>query len=1545
MAKILGLDLGTNSIGWAVTETTDGKTALKEKGVHIFSEGVKSVNGNELSRAAERTGFRSARKLKFRRKLRKYKTLKALIEALPLRMCPLSIDELEQWKSSVNSENGKKQSFVKYPQNEEFLNWLKTDEETGKNPYAYRDKFSRQRYDWENNQSIAFELGRVFYHLAQRRGFASNKIDGNDEDKIENVKQQWQNILNSIDEDLKVDDLIENIELHILENFKEESDEKVKSVVRSINKLIDKTTTKETNSIIDEINKILSEKKNLGKVKLGIETLNERMKGFETLGQYFYHLYQENRHNTENKIRNNYTDREEHYIDEFEKICSKQQLPENLVTELKKAIFFQRPLKSQKGLVGKCSFEKTKPRCPVSHPAFEEYRMWSFINTIEIKNGKESRKLNPEEKDKILEKFYRKSAHFDFKEIAKILQPNYPIKKDAKGKPDKKTEPDPERKYFNYKGNTTVAGCPVTGQLMNIFGRNWEDRKKWKELLTESWKTKTFKNGEIKSTNSVVNEFWLALFNAYLLGDKKEIIGKTISDKLKDFAKENTTLTDEQIKRFSGINGLRKEYANLSINAINKINPYLRQGLIYSHAVFMANMEKVVDENIWSAEKNREAIKKGIDNILEEHEFENTIVSIINGQLKENREKKYTYSEEAETLYKKNIESRLKLAFGEKTWAEQEDTGKILQSVYEKFIAQFKRNEGKGEFLKNERIDDKVISFLRGENSDGEIYCSDEKRLKKLYHPSDIERFRPIKLKEKGEEILRNDKPLLGLGSPVIPSIKNPMAMRTLHQLRKLMNHLIKEDVIDYNTRIHIELARELNDANKRAAIERYQNERKAQREIYRQKIKELYHKETGKNILPNDEDVLKFSFWMEQDKDHSPPIIISEKDVEKYQYWDEQFHRCIYTGKTIRISDFIGQNPTFDIEHTIPRSSLDNSQMNKTLCYNKYNRDIKSDSLPTACVNYEKPQTITFKDGEKCDCPAISIGIIEKWKERYLELDDRIKFLVKRAKGSSTKEQKDKIIQERHYLTFHRDYWKGKYERFTLEEIKEGFVNRQKADTGIITKYSREFLSSLFKNKNGNSNVYAVNGQMTDAFRKAWGLHEKEVDENGNLILNNHGLPVLKEKDRSNHVHHCIDAVTIACMTKDKYDTMAHAWTLEDKGKLKEARKEMENSKPWSSFTTDMEKLKNEVLVLHISKDNAAKQSVRKLRKRGKIVYTYKEQLPERMRNKTEGKHYFKIEKDGKTLYKVPKYSEGDTVRGALHQDTFYGAIEKDKEGNINTDKEGKLIPNYVLRKEISKLSEGDIENIVDKDVREILKKAIEDKIITFKIVQKKKVAVVKPDETIWRNKEKGIPIKKVRFYAYAKELIDIKEQRDKKTDYPHKWHYHAQKKENYCMAIYEGKNNKGKIIRECELINLYEAGEYYKSSNINHKKQYPIAPENKNGLGLKVIIKKGQLVLLYINNREEIWELSDMEKMERLYEITGIDTEDSCIKLLYHQEARDAGEVTKHMGLKSGKKGGKLIGKHKEFPWIKVTPNDFDALVEGIDFKITPTGKIQKK
>ena len=219
-----------------------------------------------------------------------------------------------------------------------------------------------------------------------------------------------------------------------------------------------------------------------------------------------------------------------------------------------------------------------------------------------------------------------------------------------------------------------------------------------------------------------------------------------------------------------------------------------------------------------------------------------------------------------------------------------------------------------------------------------------------------------------------------------------------------------------------------------------------------------------------------------------------------KYVLWEEQNHICLYTGKQIRISDFLGTNPKFDIEHTIPRSvGGDSTKMNLTLCDSRFNRDVKKTKLPIELSNHDE-----------------IMERIKDWKRKYELLDMQIRKLKKLSKGATTKEQKDIIIRKRHLLELRRDYWRGKYERFTMESVPEGFSRRQGTDISVISKYARLYLKSLF------NRVYTVKGIATSDFRKIWGIQD-----------------IYSKKERVNHVHHCIDAIVIACIGLDEYNKL----------------------------------------------------------------------------------------------------------------------------------------------------------------------------------------------------------------------------------------------------------------------------------------------------------------------------------------------------------------------------------------------------------------------
>lgn len=1462
--KILGLDLGTNSIGWAIVEKEGNEFSLLNKGARIFSEGVKSEKGIESSRAAERTAFRSARKLKYRRKLRKYETLKVLSKN---EMCPLSLSEIEQWKKS---------GFKSYPLNPDFLNWLRTNEEENINPYFYRDKASKEKVS-------PYELGRALYHIAQRRGFLSNRLDQSAEGVTEEHNPQLISIIEELNSLIEIQTELQDYYLNLgiadlksgKLNFNKDLDEgekKLKTLYNSLLSILTKNS-KDFEKCKEELILRLNKKDELGKVKGKIKDISQAMLdgNFKTLGQYFNSLY------NKGKIRNQYTSREEHYLEEFIIICKVQgvgyvneteRLAEKkfsgIAKELYKAIFFQRPLKSQKGLIGKCSFEKNKSRCSVSHPHFEEYRMWNFINTIKIgtRTDQVLRFLNDDEKQKIISKFLRKKDNFNFEDLAKEL-----IDKKATFGFYKSSRKEEFDYLFNYKPTDSVPGCPVSASLKGVLGDEWKAKRFVYSTLNG--------NGEHVTREVDYSDLW-------------HLLSVSTSDLyLLEYAKNNLKLDDKSAKAFSKIK-LKKDFGNLSLSAINKILPYVKNGLLYSHAVFMANIENIVDKEIWMDLKQRLFIEQKIGNIIENHVFENAKYELVNGLIKICKAEKHFFSKEASEEYKKELKLKMKSFF--KFYKIEDETKKevIFEELFNLFNEQFKTLE----FIKIIRLDEKVLDFLAGKNADGQVFCNDLRRFKKMYHPSDIDVFKKVSVKD------ANDNEHIVLGSPLTQSIKNPMAMRALHQLRKVLNTLIVEGEVDENTRIHIEMARELNDANRRKGIQDFQKENKDFRENAIKEIKKLYFEECKKEVEPTEDDLLRYQLWIEQNK-------------------QEIYEATINSGvsKNIQISQIIGSDPAYDIEHTIPRSiSQDNSQMNKTLCSKRFNREIKRNQMPIELSNYEK-----------------LLPFIDHWRKQTDELTNEIESISKQIKAATTKELKDKKIRRRHFLTLKRDYIKGKYERFIWKEPKVGFKNSQIPDTGIITKYAQAYLKSYFKR------VESVKGGMVAEFRKQWGIQESFIDKNG--------MKQFKPKDRSKHTHHTIDAITIACMTKDKYDVLAHAWRLEDEQDKKEAKKVIEQAKPWKTFKEDLLKIEDEILVSHYTPDNVKKQSKKIVRVRGKKQYIaeidrnkHGKAIPKKDNN---GKIIYKLDNDGK---KLPRLQQGDTIRGSLHQDSIYGAIKNP----LQTEE-----IRYVIRKDLLSLKGSDIDNIVDETVKDKVRKAIENKVLLLSTnpQQKNKIS---ENQCVWMNEEKQIPINKVRIYANSvKNPLEIKDHAPlSKSKYPHKQKVYGQNEENYAMAIYEldGK-------REFELINNFGLAKLIKQKQgfypLAKEKEikgttvlFPIIKSNNRDL----VLKRGQLVVFYDKEIESPNSIDDItDYTDRKYIIEGLsiqriksgnnEFEYGVIVLRYLLEARKADDIKKD----NFKPDGIFkLGERK--PTRKMNHNQFTAFVEDVDFKTLSTGEIVK-
>ncbi|MFZ4414304.1 MAG: type II CRISPR RNA-guided endonuclease Cas9 [Bacteroidales bacterium] len=1436
MGQILGLDLGTNSIGWSIRNTDLSENEIEKFGVVTFEKGVGNGKTGEFSFAAERTKHRAGRRLNQARKYRLWATLEVLIK---FGYCPMTIERLDKWRKYD------KETKRAYPHIEIFEQWIRLDfNNDGKpdyfSPYQLRAELVETKLDL-TIESNRFKIGRALYHIAQRRGFKSSRKDAQATDTSEGKEAK---------SELKKNDEFEK-------------------------------------ELQKQFEKSLSDFKTIGCALHFIETQKQRVR-LNWIQHTFRKQYKE----------------EITTIFEFQNIGIESDYYKNLVENKKNrfngAIFFQRPLRSQKGLVGKCTLEPNKSRCPISHPAFEEFRALSLLNNIQYKQDGVWYLLTTELKQEIYDtSFFRKSKpNFHFEEIRKKMEKSLNLKLDYKAK------------TINYNDKTNVSACPVSSSLKEIFGENWKDYKK--ETITT--RTTINKKGETK-THTIsynIHDIWHVLFSF----EDDEIV--------KEFAIEKLNLDLGLVDKFvAAWKRLQDGYAMLSLNAIEKINVFLRQGFIYSEAVMLANMPSVLGKNLWI--ENIELLTTSIKTLIEQNQYEKRVRNIANiliskyKALPDNEQFAFRNTDyKLDESDKKEILQTIIGSIGEKTWEKANETYKsmVLDEVtysYQSFFQNSKR-----EFYILPRVSDTIALFIKQKFPE-----ISNKKLQTLYHPSMIEIYPSTKRNEDGKIYLQ---------SPKTGSFKNPMAMRTLHELRKLINYLIKTGQIDEETRIVVETARELNDANKRWAIEAYQKQREAENNEFKAALKELLN--NGTNTNPeNSEYIDKVRLWYEQLENNNPiqkgkgeyaqqkwenstTELIQESyakktDIEKYRLWKEQQCVCMYTGKMISLTDLFDENKV-DFEHTIPRSiSFDNSLANLTVCYAQYNRQIKGNMIPTQLPNYEQEWS-----GYQSIKPRL-----KAWEGKVQQLKTNIEFWKGKSKSASDKNYKDDAIRQRHLWQMELDYWQNKLNRFTMTEVTNGFKNSQLIDTQLISKYALHYLKTAF------NRVDVQKGNITADFRKILGIQEMYV-----------------KKSRDKHSHHAIDATVLTIIpTAAKRDEILQIFYeyLENKqlqkNDIASQIKERLSYKLKQLYLPNIEyilnKIEETILINNSAKDQTLTPGKKIVRRRGKVVY--------------------QRDKQGDLIKDVngnliPKIAQGDCIRGELHKDTFYGKIKqvkRNEDGTLLKDENGNWIYEkknegfkFVVRKPVTLITK--LEQIVSFELQNAIKQQLNGR--TLEIAFKEGVYMLNK-----QGNPIGNSIRHIRCYAddVTNPIIVKKQTYTSKHNY--KNNLYAKNGENILYAIYWDGKSKSRSYDIRSLINLasFDSGELLSFFELTKEVG---RGKNKEFIPLYAVIKSGTKVLFYKERKEELLDLSQSDYSNRLYVMNRIfDPNDGRIQFQHHLEARDDKRLLEAFSEnefgKKGKNGFSEIDFLNPFPRLLLSIGKFNFITENYDFVINPDGNIK--
>ena len=518
-------------------------------------------------------------------------------------------------------------------------------------------------------------------------------------------------------------------------------------------------------------------------------------------------------------------------------------------------------------------------------------------------------------------------------------------------------------------------------------------------------------------------------------------------------------------------------------------------------------------------------------------------------------------------------------------------------------------------------------------------------------------------------------------------SLRNPIVEQVISETLRVVNEIWKHygtGMENFFNEIHIELGREMKnpaDQRKKMTMQISENENTNLR--IKALLTELKNDTSIDNIRPNspnqqeilkiyEEGVLNSSIEIPEDilkisKNAQP----SQTELNRYKLWLEQKYRSPYTGQIIPLGKLFTSD--FEIEHIIPQSRyFDDSLSNKVICEAEVNKD-KDNSTAYEYIKDHSGKIIDLSFGK-----TVKLFTVEGYED-----------FVKTNYSKN----------------------RGKMRKLLMEDIPDSFINRQLNDTRYISKLVKNLLSNLVREdgeqETTSKNVSSSNGAITSILKQDWGLNDIWNDiitprfERLNTLsnstqfgdwINKDGKNVFQvrmplelqkgfNKKRIDHRHHALDALVIACATKNHINYLNNEYAKSNKRYDLRANlcfKDKSDAsgnykwtflKPWDYFTQD------------------AKSNLQT------TLISFKQNL--RVINKTTN-WYQKWQKDeNDKLKKVfVKQENGDhwAVRKPIHKDTIAGKVnlrfKKTVQLSIGIDN-WEMLVDKSLKKQIRRLIE----------------------------------------------------------------------------------------------------------------------------------------------------------------------------------------------------------------------------------------------------------------
>lgn len=1311
MKKILGLDLGTNSIGWAVVNANqiarNNKTTYLEP-VGISSAGSRIIpmsadilgdfeRGNSISQTAERTRLRMARRLRERNLLRRERMLRTLkvLGFLP-----------EHFAKHVD-KTGK---FI--DDSELKLAWKKDDK--GKATFLFQDSFHEMLkdfalhqpqliatnkkipYDWTiyylrkkalSERITKEELAWVLLQFNQKRGYYQLRGEEEDEKDNETIEIISATILSveRKEKDKKYDRYwyemnLDNGMIYRATFFNDVSQWKgdTKDFVLKSTERKDGSIKRELSFLptTDEIEKMDPQRKAKMYAKIKLRTEKDLANSKKTLGWYIYDTLLQK---PDLKIIGKFirTVERKFYKDELIRLLNAQQ---KFIPELKDVTLYKNCIEelypsneAHRNNIAKTDFVnlfandilfyqrplKSKKslidNCPYEYHVDKEGNLYP-IKCIAKSNPlfQEFRLWQFVQNLRIIQRErYANASQLDlFNNNVSTgkLQTDIDVTSDYL-----KTEDDYVSLFDWLNSRSSIKQDTLLNSYFKI------KKEKGKEKYPFRWNYVEDKEYPCNETRAaMLSGFTKCNINLDFLTHEKEMslwhILYSIEDKteigkaLKTFGTKNN-LSDDFAIIFGKLKPFKKEYGSYSEKAIRKLLPLMRMGKYWSEAnINIETLERI--NKIITGEYD-----ENIKNRVREKAIKLTDVTHFKG-LPVWLACYIVYDRHSET---KEIEK----------WEKPEDI--------DCFLKKFKQHS-----LRNPIVEQVITETLR--------------TVRDIW-------------KQEGQI----DEIHLELGR----DMKNPADMR------KRITERIQQNE---NTNLRIK-ALLMEFLNPELGIENVRPYSNSQQDILR-----IYEENALDNLSKEDKE---YEFVTKMSKMAQP----SKADIIRYKCWLEQKYKSPYTGRMIPLAKLF--TPAYEIEHIIPQSRyFDDSFSNKVICESEVNK-LKDRQLGYEFIKNHAGQRIPY--GERGE--TVEILSIEKYEK-----------LVK-------------------------DHYAGnpiKMKKLLMEEIPEGFIERQMNDSRYISKVVKGLLSNIVREKEENGeyeqeavskNLISCNGTITDRLKKDWGMNHvwnyiilprfqrlntlTGTDKFTSQNNEGHEIPNMPfelqkgfNKKRIDHRHHAMDAIVIACATRDHINLLNNEASLPQNKEMKHALSHKLRRCEEIVINGKKRTIYKEFLTPWPSFDTDACQTLQD------IIVSFKQNL--RVINKTTN-YYLHYDNDGKK--KLYKQTKGDSwaIRKPMHKDTIYGEInlrrKKDVSLNEALQKPKDIVNKDFKEKVIELLSKG-------KD-SQYIKKYVEDNKDIWSDINTKKIEVYyfTKDE----KKRNGEP--KERYFATRKTL-DAKFDRNRILD-----------------------------------------------------------------------------------------------------------------------------------------------------------------------------------